>query len=448
MAAIVTNNIKQQLLQTLLEDVQDSANSYFIGIGKADQWNTDDTPPAIVNSEKEKRDFRVNLQSIIRTTDASFVANRYNWTSGTIYNAYTDNNSTNTNYYVLTGNNRVYLCVQQAKNQSGVAQTSTVDPDNIGANLNSKKTSDGYVWKYLFTLGAVRSNKFLSANYLPVEKVDSSEFLGIIETQQLQVQKAASAGQVVGFRILNAGTGYSTGSVPNVTIVGDGFGARAVATVSNAGTISKLEVKDSEGNLAFGSGYSFANVDFDYGAARAIPIISFNGLGSDPREDLNSVSIMINSKPDGIQNGSFIVENDFRQIGLIKNPKDTLNDSDFKLTDANVLRKLTLSSVTNFDSDNSRDALIEGVTSGAKAFVDDLRGDTFFYHQNDSSGYKSFTLSETIRDVDNAGHTAIVSSDSDGLVNPFSGEVLYIENRNAVIRDAAQTEDIKLIVQL
>lgn len=448
MAAIVTNNIKQQLLQSFVDDLQDSANTYYIGIGKADQWNTDDTPPAIVNSEREKRDFRANLQSIIRTTDVSFVSPRVNWTSGTIYNAYTDNNTTNTNYYVLTGSNRVYLCVQQAKNQNGVAQTSTVDPDTLGANLNAKKTSDGYAWKYLFTLGAVRSNKFLSANYLPIEKVDSSESLGIIEAQQLLVQKAANPGQVVGYKILNPGSGYNTSGTTNVTIHGDGFGARAVATISAAGTISKLEVKDSGGDLAFGSGYSFANVEFDSGVAQAIPIISFNGLGADPRVDLNAVSIMINAKPDGLQNGSFIVENDFRQIGLIKNPKYNLNDSDFKLTDANVLRKLSLSSVTNFDSDNSRDALIEGVTSGARAFVDDLRGDTFFYHQNDSSGYKSFALSETIRDVDNAGHTAIVAADSDGEVNPFSGEVLYIENRNAVIRDASQTEDIKIIVQL
>ena len=37
---------------------------------------------------------------------------------------------------------------------------------------------------------------------------------------------------------------------------------------------------------------------------------------------------MFNAKPDGTEDGDFIVGNDFRQIGLIKNPK-MHRDSDF-----------------------------------------------------------------------------------------------------------------------
>ena len=55
-----------------------------------------------------------------------------------------------------------------------------------------------------------------------------------------------------------------------------------------------------------------------------------------------------------------------------------------------------------------------------------------------------------IVDSDNPGtNTAtLVGVDSNGEVNPFSGELLYIENRNPVVRDAAQTEDIKIVFQL
>lgn len=446
MTAIVTNNIKRQLLDTLLTDVGDSANYYYVGIAKSDQWNATDAAPNVVNSEKEIRDFRSNLQSIMRTTDVSFVATRYNWSSGTIYNAYTDTNVTNTNYYVLTANNRVYLCVQQGKNSNGVAQTSTVDPETVGTPTTAKATSDGYIWKYLFTLTANNANKFLSANFIPVSKVDSATGLGTILQTQLDVQKAADSGQIIGFRVTKAGTGYT--SAPTVTINGDGVNAKAVASISDAGNISKVEIDDSAGGIPFGSGYSFASVTLSSGSAEVSPIISALGLGRDPRADLNATSVMFNAKPNGLQNNAFIVKNDFRQLGLIKNPKKTATDSDFTDTQALALRQLTLSSVTNFDSDNARDALIVGDTSGAKAFVDDLRGSIFLYHQNDSTGFKAFEAGEQISDVNNGSRTATIDADSDGTIKLFDNEILYIENRAAVVRDVAQTEDIKIIVQL
>lgn len=445
MTAIVTNNIKKQLIETVLAEVADSANYYYVGFGKSDQWGTVDTPPTTINSEREKRNFRAALQSIIRTTDASMVVPRYNWTSGTIYNAYTDNNTSNTNYYILSDNNRVYMCLQQGKNAEGISQTSTVNPDTIGTTLSAQATSDGYVWKYLYTLSALDTTKYLSANYMSVQKVDSADNLTVIQETQLNVQKAADSGEVVGYRIVDGGTGYT--SAPTLTIQGSGSGAKAVATISEAGVLSKVEVKDSGGTLAFGSGYSYANVSLSGGNARVLPIISKNGVGRDARDDLNAVSVMFNAKPSGTQNGAFIVDNDFRQIGLIKNPVKN-NDSDFTGTEASALKVLTLSGITGFDSDNSRDALITGDNSGARAYVDDLRGSTFLYHQNESTGYTPFETGEVIANVNDSSNTATIVSDSDGLILNTSGEILYIENRNPVIRDVDQTEDIKIVIKL
>jgi hypothetical protein len=447
MTAIVTNDIKRQLLNTVTTDVADSANYYYIGIAKSDQWNATDAAPTVLNSEKEKRDFRANLQSVIRTTDVSFVAARYNWSSGTIYNAYTDTNVTNTNYYVLTANNRIYLCVQQGKSNDGIAQTSTIDPETIGTPTVAKATSDGYIWKYLLTLTANNANKFLSANFVPVSKVDSAAGLGTILQTQLDVQQAADSGQIIGFRVTKAGSGYT--SAPTVTINGDGVSAKAIATISAAGGISKVELDDSAGGIPFGRGYTYASISLSAGSAEVSPIISVLGLGNDPREDLNATSLMFNAKPNGLQGGAFIVKNDFRQIGLVKNPKKNQTvDSDFKDTAALALRKLTLSSISNFDSDNARDALIVGGTSGAKAFVDDNRASVFHYHQNDSTGFKPFQAGETISDANNASRTATIDADSDGTIKLIDNQILYIENRAPVVRDTAQTEDIKLIVQL
>lgn len=456
MAAIVTNNLKKQLLQTIVTDISaDSANYYYIGISRSNPWDETDTVPTVGNTEREKRNFRAALQSIIRTTDASFVAPRYNWSSGSIYSAYNDNqtaaaNSTTYPYYVLTANQRVYLCLQQGKSDTGTILQSTVDPDTIGANTSASATSDGYIWKYLFTLSGTNASKFLSANYLPVSKVDSAASLTVIQQAQKDVQDAATAGSIIGYRVVSGGIGYS--SDPTVTISGDGTGAKAIAKRTATNQISKIEIDDSAGGIPFGSGYSYASVSLTGGSpttdAVIEPIISVNGIGSDPRDDLGSDAAMINAKPNGVQNGSFMVGQDFRQIGLIKNPKKN-NDSDFTGTDARAMRILTLNNITaGFDSAAVEDALITGDTTAAIALGDELVGSKLYYHFDDSTGFKQFQLAEDVFLDSGTGITATIVTDSEGEVKPFSGELLYIENRSAVVRDAAQTEDIKIIVKL
>tara|TARA_A200000159_G_scaffold38271_1_gene34462 strand:- start:16417 stop:17784 length:1368 start_codon:yes stop_codon:yes gene_type:complete len=455
MAAIVTNKLKKQILQTVLTRTADSSDRYYIGISRSNPWDNTDTVPTVGNTEREERNFRASLQSILRTTDVSFVAKRYNWSSGSIYSAYNDNqtaiqNSATYPYYVVTANQRVFLCVQQGKADNGTVSTSTVDPDTTGATTAAKATSDGYIWKYLFTIGGTNASKFLSANYLPVSKVDSAAGLSVIEQAQKNVQDGATAGSIIGYRVVSSGAGYSAD--PTVTINGDGANAKAIAKRTATNQISKIEIDDSANGIPFGSGYSYASVTLSGGspstAAVIEPIISVNGLGSDPRDDLGADAIMFNAKAVGTQNGNFMVGQDFRQIGLIKNPKKS-NDSDFTGTDARAMRVLTLTSISSgFDSAAVKDAIITGNTTSAKALGDELIASKLHYHFDDSTGFKQFQTGETVFLDSGTGITAVISTDSEGAIKPFSGKILYLENRSAVVRDTAQTEDVKLIVQL
>ena len=455
MAAIVTNKLKKQILQTVLTRTADSSDRYYIGISRSNPWDNTDTVPTVGNTEREERNFRASLQSILRTTDVSFVAKRYNWSSGSIYSAYNDNqtaiqNSATYPYYVVTANQRVYLCVQQGKADNGTVSTSTVDPDTTGATTAAKATSDGYIWKYLFTIGGTNASKFLSANYLPVSKVDSAAGLSVIEQAQKNVQDGATAGSIIGYRVVSSGAGYSAD--PTVTINGDGANAKAIAKRTATNQISKIEIDDSANGIPFGSGYSYASVTLSGGspstAAVIEPIISVNGLGSDPIDDLGADAIMFNAKAVGTQNGNFMVGQDFRQIGLIKNPKKS-NDSDFTGTDARAMRVLTLTSISSgFDSAAVKDAIITGNTTSAKALGDELIASKLHYHFDDSTGFKQFQTGETVFLDSGTGITAVISTDSEGAIKPFSGKILYLENRSAVVRDTAQTEDVKLIVQL
>ena len=464
MVAIVTTDTKQLVVEKLIEDLQADSNNYYLGIGKSDAWNeTDTAPTSITDIETTKRDFRDNLQSIQKIASVSFVAKRYNWSSGTIYQPYRDNETSaqNGQYYVITESNRVYICLRQGKNAlTGDTNTSTVNPDTTGTTASPVKTSDGYVWKFLFTQSATRLSAFATSNFIPVEKVTETSGLSNIRQSQKDIQDAASAGQIVGYRVTSNGTGYT--SAPTITVNGNGSNARAVATVVG-GSVIAVNVDDSAGGFPFGAGYDHASVTSSGGGGSGLvvkPIISKGGIGADPRDDLKSTSIMFNSKLVGeAGSGDFLVGTgaDFRQVGILKNPKlpasRTSADSDFTATTGSALRILTVGSGANL-TDIAVGKVISQVqgTLKARAYVNKNTGTdadaTFLYHQNENTGFVPFTVGdEDLLDSAVPDNKGTIVSDSDAEVDPFSGDLLYVESRAAVERTTAGTEDIKITIQ-
>ena len=72
-----------------------------------------------------------------------------------------------------------------------------------------------------------------------------------------------------------------------------------------------------------------------------------------------------------------------------------------------------------------------------------------YYHTNNqfaitNKGPGFFSNAETI--TGSTAGTGIVNTDSSVEVDPFSGELLYIDSRARIIRSADQTEDIKVIL--
>lgn len=448
MVAIITQDFKKQIAQDLFDDVQDSAERYYIAIGRSEDWDSADTPPTPTQTLKDIRDARLSLQSLKTAEDISFVIPRNNWSSGTIYSGWDDNVAGHpaTAYYVMTDNNSVYICLRQGKNASGVTVPSTVEPS--GSSTKAFTTSDGYVWKFLYTISAVNASKFLTANFIPVRLIGNTDSSSpAIDIEQKGIQDAAVAGQVSNIAISSGGVGYT--STPTVTIVGDGTGASATATVSG-GAVVKIEMDND--SSALGSGYTYAEAKLSGGgfttAATTRTILSTpNGFGADPRDDLRSVSIMFNSKPSGEEGGDFIIGNDFRQIVLIKDVKKA-NDSDFTGSTGNLLRSLNLSTI---NSAFTPDKTIEGNVSGAKALVDkyDASNQKIFYHQNDETGFTSFTNGEIVTEINGSGDGVLDSSNADSAAeaNPFSGTILYIDNRAPIDRSTEQTEDLKAVIR-
>ena len=113
---------------------------------------------------------------------------------------------------------------------------------------------------------------------------------------------------------------------------------------------------------------------------------------------------MFNSKPDGTESGDFIVEQDFRQVGLLKNPKvDSDNGTAFSESTGNGLYQLKRASTsTQFTKDN----IILGGTSQAKAIIDRVdsdNGNLLWYHQTEETGFTPFSQGEAISETNGNG---------------------------------------------
>ena len=454
MVAIVTDSMKRKMAELLFDEAISTSDSheYYLGIGKADTYDSSDATATPLRSLKEEREARNNLQSVKKVTGTSFVIPRYNWTSGSTYSAWSDASVgiPSNSYYVMTEDNEVYVCLQQGKSATGTVNTSTVKPSYTTAGVNqvqSFRTSDGYVWKLMYSLSASRANTFLSSGFIPCQNitVDSSA-ANTFELQQLNIQKTATKGNIVGVEIVDGGTGYS-GDSATVTFKGNGSNALAAAKISG-NTIVRVEMINESGGT--GSGYDYASAQVTGNAVLRPIIAPRDGLGFDARSDLKSSSIMFNIKPTGDETNTFNITNDFRQILLFRNLDETDSAQDgnrYTGTSSNAQRFLTITgtvSASNFVVDET----ITGGTSGVTAFVDELdsnSGNKIFFHQNGNNIAGDFTDGETITGS-LSGSATVDSADKHSAVDNHSGELLYIENRARVIRSSSQTEDIKVII--
>ena len=463
MAAIITDKLKNLVVDLIKANDSDASNKYYAAIGRSEAWNDSDVSPTPLRTKSEENDFRNSMQSMKLVADVSLVIPRYNWSSGTFYSAYDDTQVGNTNaYYVINANQQVYMVLRASVSATGTAVASTVEPTG-NTTGTPFKTSDGYVWKFMYSISATDANKFQSANFIPVKSIPFTNInSSVAEVEQKAVQDAAVHGQIIGYGIESAGAGY--GSAPTLTVQGNGSNAAATATISG-GQVVKVEVADSsDASLkiaSFGSGYDYANVEVSGGGtpskpAKVRPILANSGgLGHDATIDFKASAIMFNAKPSGTETLDFVIGQDFRQVGLIKNPQtDSAGhggngvSTAFTSSTGRALKALNFSAVnTAFGEDKT----ILGATSGAKAFIDKDSGNSVFYHQNDDTGFKSFQAGETVNETDGTGQGVLDSAgafETTFEVNPHTGELLYIDNRSAVTRSADQTEDIKIVIQV
>jgi hypothetical protein len=175
------------------------------------------------------------------------------------------------------------------------------------------------------------------------------------------------------------------------------------------------------------------------------------GLGADIEKDLGAYFVMLNARLDYTEgNGDFPLQNDYRQLGIIRNVRNYNTTTLSTATTLIATKKLVLSGVSG--SSLTFDEIVQsgGVSARVIDYTPDAGGvtGTLTYIQNTQTGYGNFTAGQTLQGTQSiTPFTATISSVINEEVRKGFGEMLYLENRRAVLRAPDQIEDIKAIIE-
>ena len=409
MSAIINNKFRTFNADNFISSI--GTNGVYLLIGKNDEWSgpsrgeyiattpSDTIIPIPIDtdiSSAKHWDDVIAAKKII-SSNVSHVIKRVDWTSGTAYDAYSDDveDQIGKDFFVFSEPSfNVYKCIDNGSGGSTKvgAPVSTVEPTGEGTGLISSGEvgagGDGYVWKFMFQVQQADVLKFVTTDWLPVNSPATDNQL-----DQRAVETAAVDGKLEYIRVTNGGTGYiddngnvagatdntitlaptasavngtydnmnvyitsgtgvgqlrtistyvgatkiatltsnwttnpsPTDSVysvaPAVTVSSgvNGSGATARVKTITGGVIKKIDVVNK------GTDYRIATATITGGAgvnAAVIPVISpIGGHGKNPVTELGGAYVMLNTRLIGNDGTDFPVNDDFRKVHLVVNPK-------------------------------------------------------------------------------------------------------------------------------
>jgi hypothetical protein len=406
-------------------------------------WADDNNPPQPTQDQKYIKDIfkSIFVTKQIYSSDISPVIQRIDWTSGTTYDYYRDDvdmfevdvtGSLVLNFYVRNRYDQVFKCLW---NNNGTASTQEpfFQPGSYGTN-NIYIGSDGYKWKYMYTIDIGLKRKFMDSRWIPVP---------VSVNTPNPIQTSAGFGDIEVVNVTTGGSGYdSANATITVTITGDGTGATATAETSG-GQITNIVMANT------GSNYTFANVSITSalgsGATAIAPISPIGGHGFDDVDELGCFNVMLICEFDGSEGGKIPIDIDYRQVGLIVNP---ITLSSYPEPASGAIYKTTTDFV---------------VAPGFGAYVPDevVYQGTSLETATFSASVLSFdTASNVVYLINKVGTPTLnapVYSSSSGTVRTllsvsypdfqtFSGYLSYVENRTAIQRSFDGKEQFRFVL--
>ena len=494
MAAIITEKFRQSNADAFSADI--ASSKYYMFVGKSQPWTSegatsDSNPPNPVDSVAPESYYWDDMLAAKLISSKSFVVPRRDWSATSAFDMYrhdiggvstgnygttkTTSSSGATNlfdstFYFKTSTHNVYKVLYNADPlQTGASNIGGSEPTNTG---NAPFFSNNYLLKFMYTMSTTDVVNYLTTDFMPV---------------RVNANSAANRGVFV-FMVTSGGSGYPDGTF-YTKLRGDGSGAIAKLVVSGnsiqvfGDTTSKMQTE--------GTGYSFATFDIAgtniYTDTSASTLISggtlstwnsatagtikaiidpADGHGADDIEELGGHFVMLQAKFEPTDADAVQV-NDFRRVGIVKNPIDSATSSIATISTARTTNAIHMAS--GGSGAYQVDEKITQASTGAEGRVVewDATNRILYYVQEKYSTYGldtsgNLTLFSGFNAVTGAtSSAAFTPNDTDTAVNGVSftngyaapelsrdtGEIIYVENRRAISRASDQTEDIKVVVE-
>jgi hypothetical protein len=264
--------------------------------------------------------------------------------------------------------------------------------------------------------------------------------IGTIQSLQANNEILTSPGTINAIRIISGGYGYG---VATIEIQGDGTGATATATIDTAsGKITKINITNP------GQNYTFANVIVTgngQGARLRAIMPPFGGHGKNAPNELFAQTLMFYSNVSTDLNQGVSVNNDYRQLGIIKNPNQYNSDQRFQGTIGSGCFIVQASiNTTQFprDTDVTVTRTIDGddfdrryrvvAASSSSALLQSLDNDTPL-------------INDTFSNVD--GYIFTVSSVGSPTIDKYSGQLMFIDNKAGFTPSADETVTLRTVIR-
>ena len=403
--------------------------------------------------------------------------------------------------YILTSARNVYKCLSNNANS-----ISTVEPSGDFTTANGTIfTADGFIWKYLYNVKP--SNRFLTSDWIPApistNKLDynvsqtspiDGEVTTIVVTNggtgyaHPTINATAFGTGVTTITMANTtnvaanmivtGTGIATGTIvtavnavtsivtidtattangggttanalsflTRIYIQGDGASLEASANLSANGAVSKVTVDVT------GTGYSYANATIygsGTGANTRVILPPKFGHGFNSAKELDATNVMVSERigsVDSTENGLISTDTSFRQYGLLRDPYKYGNTSPVISSNANTVisqtTNITLIAGTDFE-------LNEFVYQGASA------NSAYFYGFVNAQSANEVRLTKVKGTITvgglligaNSGVNRTVVKLTNPEFQPYTGDILYVENVEKVTRADGQAENVKFVIR-
>ena len=257
--------------------------------------------------------------------------------------------------------------------------------------------------------------------------------VGDMDSTQSNVELLSTPGAINYIKVVSGGSGYGSAIV---TIDGDGTGATATALVNN-GSITGITVTNA------GSGYTKATVTIvpigtGSGAEVRAIMSPYGGHGRNAENELFGKSVMFVTTISSEKNKGYVVNNDYRQFGIIRNLEKFTTTN--KLSAVNSSACYNLTGYTNL-SEFSVDMELEDISTGDKYVIVALTTSGILVQSIDNA---VCYVSQSLKNASNNVFTVLAVDPPD--FNKFSGDLFFIDNRAAFAPSTEQSIILRTLI--